>query len=208
MSKKLKEELLSAVKNGCVKKFKSLVYPQGKDKKPKVSLFGFYNGRPLWIKVLKLAQGRVLEEAVIALSTNSRRYKGAPIEVAAVLVESRVLKVLLTNPALKRKLTSEFPFFRQGKKEVREKLANILLIELTRAGRVKEVKELLKSLKDELNVNVQDGAGNAPLHYAAYRGSEELVKILTKFGARSDIQNSIGLTPEGICRFKGIKVGA
>jgi ankyrin repeat protein len=204
MSKNLKAELLKAVKNDNVKEFKSLVYPQGNGRKPKVSLFGFYKNRPLWIKVLKLAKGKVLEEAVRALSKSSRKHKGAPIEVAAVLAEGRVLRAFLTNQALRERLLSEKPLYNRTK----EKLANAMLIELARAGRVKEVEELLENLKGELNVNAQDEAGNTPLHYAAYRGDEELVKTLLKFGARLEIQNSIGLTPDGILRFKGIEVGA
>jgi hypothetical protein len=44
-------------------------------------------------------------------------------------------------------------------------------------------------------VNVKDTGGNTPLHYAAYGGSLELMKVLIEMGADVDIQNKDLRTP-------------
>ena len=105
-------------------------------------------------------------------------------------------------------LLEERLFFKRGEREIKERLLNILLLELTRSGRKEEVKLLLRKFPREINPNVQDEVGNTPLHYAAYRGDEELVDALLKSGGDVSIPNEIGLTPEGIINFKKLKVGA
>lgn len=46
-----------------------------------------------------------------------------------------------------------------------------------------------------MNINIQDLAGNAPIHVAAMWNSKKIMKLLIKKGADINIQNNKGLTP-------------
>jgi len=59
-------------------------------------------------------------------------------------------------------------------------------------GDAERVKELLKKGADP---NTQDEAGNTPLHWAAYKGHFDIVRLLLEHGADPNIQNKDGWPP-------------
>ncbi len=52
-------------------------------------------------------------------------------------------------------------------------------------------------------INIQDGEGNTPLHYAALRGDYEMAEVLLQNGASPDIKNNEGHTPLKCVAFEG-----
>jgi len=198
VSRVLKERLINAVSEGNFEEFSRLC------KKNKNVLKSPLNGLPAWLSVLSKGKRDMVRLTVKTLLSEFPpfRFRGKWIEVVMALKSEEALKVMCEE--FRELLFEERSFY--GKK--REKLVNQILIELSRKGKVREVRFLLKEFRREINPNVQDDAGNTPLHYGAYRGSREMIESLVRAGGRPDIPNSIGLTPEGILRFKGIKVGA
>lgn len=61
--------------------------------------------------------------------------------------------------------------------------------------------KVLELLKDQLNE--RNGEGNTPLHKAVKGRKKEAVEFLIKAGARRDIENEQGLTPEKLSEFYG-----
>jgi len=200
-----KERLINSVKQGNINEFSKLC--------SKRVLKSLRNNIPLWMYVVSIGNEEIVKYTVrTLLSENSknsnesekeeikRKFKGRWIEVILAVKRKEALEVMCKE--FKEKLLEERDFF-SGKKE---KLINQILIELSKENKEEEVEILFREFLEEINVNIQDDMANTPLHYGAYRGNEKLVKILVKHGGRLDIQNSIGLTPEGILRFKGVKI--
>lgn len=52
-----------------------------------------------------------------------------------------------------------------------------LLFEAVKSGSLKEVQEIIKQ-DANINVNIKDGAGWTPLHFASARGYTEIVELL------------------------------
>ncbi len=61
--------------------------------------------------------------------------------------------------------------------------------------------EVLELFKDQLNEKNEEG--NTPLHKAVERNRRESVEFLIKAGAKKDIENDQGLTPEKLSKFYG-----
>ncbi len=196
VSKGVKEEFIKAVKEGDFETFSSLL-SEG-------ILRARKNNLPLWLLVIKRGSREMVKEAVRIFLSNQKepvKLKGKWVEVVMALKRVEALKVMCKE--FREYLLEKREFFK-GREE---KLVNQLLIELAREGKVEGVELLLKEFTGELNPNIQDEAGNTPLHYGAYRGDYRIIKLLLDGGGNLSVPNSLGLTPEGILKFKGIRVG-
>jgi len=75
--------------------------------------------------------------------------------------------------------------------------------EVTEAGDRNDPIEVMKILiRKGADVNVANDAGMTPLHYAAQRGSDQIVEFLAGQGARLDVKNKQGRTPSDLARGK------
>ncbi|WP_456342839.1 ankyrin repeat domain-containing protein [Thermovibrio sp.] len=198
VSKVFKRKFINAVREGNFEEFSSLC------KENKNVLRSLVNGFPMWLFVLSKGSREMVRLTVkeILSEFSPFKFRGRWVEVVMAVKSKEALRVMCKE--FGELLLKEREFF--GRKS--EKLINQILIELAKEGRREEVEILLKEFPGEINVNAQDEAGNTPLHYGAYKGDRKLVEALIKAGGRVDIPNSVGLTPEGILRFKEIEVGA
>ena len=87
-------------------------------------------------------------------------------------------------------------YFEKNKKyiDINQQLieGNTLLILSSREGNAIITKFLCEQ---GLEVNIQNNMGNTALHYAIANQFYSIADILTRFGAREDIQNNKGLYP-------------
>jgi ankyrin repeat protein len=82
--------------------------------------------------------------------------------------------------------------------------------ELYSGGTETDAIEFMKvCLERGADINAANGEGNTPLHGAAQRGSEALIRFLVAAGARLDAKNKQGLTPlDEALGFAPVRVGA
>ena len=82
------------------------------------------------------------------------------------------------------------------------------LHDAARVGDVTQVKRLLSRglfgrKTPQADINEKDEAGWIPLHWAAFNGSEAVVRLLIKSGAHKEAQGKDGRTPLHIAVFNG-----
>jgi len=119
-----------------------------------------------------------------------------------------VLMLLLhgANPMIRNKakqasfeITQGDPLFMSGYKRMIVLFSGVYygfnLLQATKAGNVKDVREALKvltKLKQTQWVNIQDLQGNTPLHYAFMKRYKKIMRILLGFGVDTTIRNHAG----------------
>ena len=74
---------------------------------------------------------------------------------------------------------------------------------LLRAASFGQSPELVRLLEQGVNLSVRNGAGDNPLHLAAWSGRTECVQILLSFGADPSVRNSRDATPLHLAAWQG-----
>lgn len=62
---------------------------------------------------------------------------------------------------------------------------------------------ILAALDAGDDINEVEAAGNTPLHFAAFQGWEEGVRMLLHMGAKIDASNNVRFPPERFCAQRG-----